>query len=66
MSQDEINRLPELLKPCEAARLLRCHVDSLSKLRAARPDVGVRVPGLKHWRYRKTALLEVAGLERGG
>lgn len=62
MNNDEIAKLPELLKPAEAARLLRCTVEQLAKLREARPEVAVQVPGFTHRRYRKSVVLEAAGL----
>lgn len=56
------SNMPEMLTPSAAMGLLSCGRKALVKLRKARPDIAVKLPGFTHWRYIKSKLMEAAGL----
>lgn len=58
------SNLPEMLTPSAAMELLSCGRKALVKLRRARPDIAVKLPGFTHWRYVRSKLLEAAGLSQ--
>ena len=42
---------PKLLTPGVVCRLLNCDRKQLAKIRAARPDIAIRLPSMRNWRY---------------
>jgi hypothetical protein len=64
MIDEKMQELPEMLTPSAAMELLSCGRKALVKLRLARPDIAVKLPGFKHWRYIKSKMLDAAGLHR--
>jgi hypothetical protein len=62
MTRDEFRELPLLLRPDQAREVFACDKHTLTKLRKQNPDMGVRLPGMRHWRYRKVVVARIVGL----
>jgi hypothetical protein len=59
MSEAEFGRLPMLLTPGQARAVLGCTKATLRVLRGENTGLGVRLKGMRHWRYRKSAVKQL-------
>lgn len=62
MTQKEFNDFPLLMKPSQARAAFGCTAQTLRDLRAEVPDLGIRLPGMEHWRYRKRVVAKLLNL----
>lgn len=57
--------IPEFMTPGQAMQLLRVRSPkTLRKLRQAHPDLAIRLPGMKHWRYVQSRVAALLKKER--
>ena len=60
MRADEFWRMPLLLRPWQVMEVLGLDKQGLRRLREARPDIALRLPGAREWRYVKEKIAELA------
>lgn len=65
MTKDEFDKLPLLLTPAQAREVLGLGGRQLRELRESEEldQVAVKLPGMKHWRYRKQKLAALAKMK---
>jgi hypothetical protein len=63
MTRTQFDNLPLLLSPGQAARVIQCNRETLRILREQNPTIAVRLKGMKHPRYLKFKLAEIAGID---
>jgi hypothetical protein len=56
---NQISQLPELIRSCQARKLLGLSKDKYYALLEARPDYVAIIPGSKERKFRKRALIEI-------
>lgn len=62
MTQAEFKDLPMLLTRQRALAVLGCNRETLTCLRQQFPTLALRMPGMRHWRYRKVVVAKIAGI----
>jgi len=55
-----------LLTPGQTCRLLACDRKQLAKIRRARPDIAIRLPAMRNWRYLSAKLDEISRPKAAG
>ncbi len=62
MTQEEFDKLPLLLSPGQVRVVIGCDQKTVKVLRRIYPQLGVRLRGMKHWRYRKAIVAKLIGI----
>jgi hypothetical protein len=62
MTQEQFNAMALLLRAGEAMEVLGVEREQLRELRRSDPELAVRLPGGKEWRYRKEKVAQMARL----
>ena len=63
MTNKEFDALPLLLNPRQAQEFLNVDARTLETIREGTPAIATRLGTMKHFRYHKTKLAELAGFK---